>query len=161
METVGTEMLLLLLTFWAAFFMTNRAAFLAVWTALLRTAGTEYFKENRAVPNVFARSFCTACSLNFEAMFEILVATLWAALIADGTVVVLFAHSFGTDTHSVKAALIVDARRTIEDAMRNVIHLIGVVLCGNQFVADLRNDDTCFHFIWCQKKEKAESTATL
>lgn len=46
-----------------------------------------------------------------------------AALMADNneSVVVLFAHVFGTDIHSVKATLI-DARRIVEDDIRDVLH---------------------------------------
>lgn len=118
--------------------MTDGATFLAVWIALWGIARTELSKGNMTAAKVLAGRFWTACSLNFEAeslsseaMFVALVgtnvATLWAALIADDneTVVILFAHVSGFDTHPVKPALLVDASRTIEDAIRNVFHLIG------------------------------------
>lgn len=37
---------------------------------------------------------------------------VWAALMADNneSAVVIFAHAFGTDIHSIKAELIVDTR---------------------------------------------------
>jgi len=122
----------------------------------------EMFKRKRTVAYVFARSFWTTCSFNFEfesLYFEVIfvklvgidVATLWATLIVDNnsTDVVLFVHIFGIDTHSIKVSLIIDVRRTIEDDIRNDLHLIGPFLRGNKFITNLRNDETCFHFIWC------------
>lgn len=41
-KTVRTRMLLMLSTLWAAFLMTDRATFLAVWTALWGTAETTF-----------------------------------------------------------------------------------------------------------------------
>lgn len=78
-KTVRTEKLPLLSTSWAAFFMTNKVAFLTIWTTFFRTTGAECFNDNRVVVNVFARS-------------------CWVALSAHGTIVVLLHHNFGTKT---------------------------------------------------------------
>jgi len=62
--------------------MVHKTTFLAICTTLLRIIGIEIFKEKKIVADMFARSFWTASSLNFdakslyfEAMFMTLVGT--------------------------------------------------------------------------------------
>lgn len=101
---------------------------------------------------MFARSFWSACSLNFEdksLYFELMFVTLFRTNVAKIWDFILFSHVFGTNTHLVKVPLLIDARRTIEDEIRNALHLMQDVLYGNKLVVDMKNDDTFFHLIWC------------
>ena len=75
------------------------------------------------------------------------VAILWAALIVDKNdiVVVLLARVFGVDTHSVKATLIIVARRTIQDDIKNALHLIGASYDEKIFVVFTHIVDALFY----------------
>lgn len=98
---VGTEML----SSWGALLRTNRAAFLAAWTTLLRTIGTKCLVVmytpilNKHVRVFGSDLIAVVCDENWAFMKE-----TWAALIADNneSVVALFAHDFGIVIHSVK-----------------------------------------------------------
>lgn len=146
-KIIRIEMWLLLSTHWATFFTIDGPTFLVVWTTLLRITRIKHFTKNKTTSEVFSRSFWTTYSwnfkvesLSFEAMIMALVGTnmvtLWIALIYHNNkiVVVLLSHIFGSDTHSIKDALIVDARRTVGDDMRNIFHLIGATYDRGIFI---------------------------